>query len=140
MQIKETQYGVQDSSYTTAGKLEGIKVLVDSFYNYMDTLADAKKIRDMHPKDLELSKDKLTLFLCGWLGGPRMYQEKYGSISIPEIHKTLQVGEAERDAWLSCMKMAVDDQPYPESFKTYLLEQLFVPAERIRVVCELNNN
>jgi hemoglobin len=67
-----------------------------------------------------------------------MYQAKYGSISIPEIHKNLAVGASERDAWLSCMKLALDDQGYPESFKTYLLEQLFIPAERIRSVCAHN--
>jgi len=139
MNPKEKKYGIEDTSYLTAGKLEGIRALVDSFYNYMGTRPFAKDIRKMHPENLALSKDKLTLFLCGWLGGPKMYKEKYGSIHIPEAHKKLDIGIPERDAWLSCMKLAISDQDYPESFKTYLLEQLFVPAERIRVVCENNN-
>jgi hemoglobin len=138
MKNSEMQYGIQDASYLAAGQLEGITALVTAFYHYMDVLPQARAIRAMHPAALESSKDKLTLFLCGWLGGPRMYQAKYGSISIPEIHKNLAVGASERDAWLSCMKLALDDQGYPESFKTYLLEQLFIPAERIRSVCAHN--
>jgi len=52
------------------------------------------------------------------------------------IHQHLSVASAERDAWLLCMKKAADDQPYQLSFKKYLLEQLFVPAERVRQVSQ----
>ena len=34
-----------------------------------------------------------------------------------------------------CMQKAVDEQPYEESFKVYLIEQLRVPAERILSAC-----
>jgi len=127
-------YGTADGSYLAAGKLEGITKLVDSFYGYMDSLPAATKIRAMHPNDLTVSKDKLTCFLSGWLGGPRLFSQKYGSISIPMIHKHLIVASAERDAWLLCMREAANDQPFHNTFKRYLLEQLFVPAERVRQV------
>ena len=127
-------YGTDDASYQAAGQLEGITQLVDCFYDYMDELPEAKIIRDMHPKDLRVSKDKLTCFLSGWLGGPRLFRDKYGSISIPQVHKHLTVESKERDAWLLCMKKAAAKQPYKESFRKYLLEQLFVPAERVRQV------
>ena len=130
------EYGQENASYKAAGEIVGIVKLVDSFYDYMDRLPDAKIIRAMHPDDLTLSRDKLSCFLSGWLGGPRLYSEKYGSISIPMIHQHLSVASAERDAWLLCMKKAADDQPYQLSFKKYLLEQLFVPAERVRQVSQ----
>lgn len=128
------QYGTEDASYRAAGELKGITQLVDCFYDYMDKLPEATTIRKMHPKDLALSRDKLTCFLSGWLGGPRLFSEKYGSLSIPKVHQHLSVESNERDAWLLCMKRAAHDQPYEESFKKYLLEQLLVPAERIRQV------
>jgi len=132
------QYGTDDASYQAAGGLEGITKLVDCFYDYMDSLPEARVIRDMHPEDLTVSRDKLTCFLSGWLGGPRLFSEKYGAISIPKVHQHLSVASPERDAWLLCMKEAANDQPYEESFKKYLLEQLFVPAERIRQVSHKN--
>jgi hemoglobin len=140
MEAIELQYGVKDASYITAGKLEGITTLVNAFYSYMDTVPEAKHIREMHPEDIETSREKLRLFLCGWLGGPKLYQEKFGPISIPKVHLPFQIGATERDAWLSCMEMAIADQDYPESFKTYLLKQLFIPAERVREVSEKNHN
>ncbi len=135
-QSTQLKYGTADGSYIAAGQLEGIRKLVDRFYEYMDKLPEAKKIRAMHPQDLTVSRDKLTCFLSGWLGGPRLYSEKYGSISIPMVHKHLSIASPERDAWLLCMRDAANDQSYHNTFKRYLLEQLFVPAERVRQVCD----
>ena len=69
---------------------------------------------------------------CGWLGGPNRYAEKYGSISIPGVHKRFPIGVSELDAWLDCMRTAVAAQGYESRFAEYLLEQLAFPAERIR--------
>ncbi|MFV1873422.1 MAG: group II truncated hemoglobin [Oleiphilus sp.] len=138
MTTNEQRYGDGDSSYKAAGELAGLTQLVDSFYNFMENLPEARKIVAMHPADLSLSRQKLSYFLSGWLGGPRHYQEHFGSINIPGVHRHLPIGEKERDAWLLCMKKAIDCQPYETSFKTYLLTQLAVPAERIRHACELN--
>ncbi len=129
-------YGQGDGSYQAAGQLDGITQLVERFYFYMETLPQARGILAMHDSDLTESKKKLAYFLSGWLGGPRLYAENYGSIRIPMAHRHLNITEVERDAWLLCMKKALDEQPYPEAFKDYLLDQLFVPAERIRVACE----
>ena len=129
------EYGVGDSSYRAAGEIAGLTKLVDSFYDYMEELPEAKVIRAMHKDDLADSRKKLAYFLSGWLGGPRLYSEHFGSISIPMAHRHLSVGYAERDAWILCMEKAVEQQAYDASFKIYLIKQLKVPAERIRVAC-----
>ena len=125
-------YGVEDASYRAAGGEAGIRKLVDDFYDAMDRLPQAAKIRAMHPEDLTASRDKLARFLCGWLGGPKLYAEKYGPIRIPQAHSRFEIGSSERDAWLLCMEAALKKQPYATEFKKYLLEQLYVPAERSR--------
>jgi len=124
-------YGVGDASYQAAGGEPGIRRLVDSFYDEMETLPLATGIRAMHPRDLATARDKLARFLCGWLNGPNRYREKYGAISIPGAHAHLAIGTSERDAWLACMKNAIACQPYPDDFKHYLLRQLSVPANRV---------
>ena len=124
-------YGFSDNSFQAAGGIDGIRQLVDDFYGEMDTLPEAAIIRKMHKADLTESRDKLTLFLCGWMGGPVKYQDKYGSINIPRDHAHLPIGEAERDAWLLCMERAIAKQNYSTTFAVYLLAQLKIPAERI---------
>ena len=120
--------------YQEAGELAGITRLVDAFYINMDTLPEAETIRNMHPHDLAESRKKLTYFLCGWLGGPRLYSEHYGPISIPGVHKQFPIGYEERDAWIFCMQQAIAVQPYRDAFKEYLLAALRIPAERVRQV------
>lgn len=130
----QPRYGDGDASFQAAGGQAGIRKLVDDFYDVMDQHTDADRIRKMHPRDLEESRDKLALFLCGWLGGPRLFREKYGPISIPQAHSHLRIDAADRDSWLMCMEEALKRQPYAEDFKQYMLIQLAVPAERCRTV------
>src|SRR3546814_7977859 len=93
MQAQEQRYGVGANSYRAAGELAGLTRLVDDFYSNMDSFPEARVIRDMHPKDIDEIRRKLTYFLCGWLGGPRLYAEHYGGISIPGFHQPLPIGE-----------------------------------------------
>ena len=129
---KATRYGEGDATFQAAGGVEGIRRLVDCFYDQMEALPEAKTIRDMHPEDLTESRDKLARFLCGWTGGPKLYSEKYGSIRIPVAHRHLDIGTAERDAWLACMREALVEQDYPQALRDYLFKELTVPAERSR--------
>lgn len=124
------RFGDGDASFQGAGGVPGIERLVDDFYAIMDEAEFARDIRRMHPEDLAVSRDKLARFLCGWLGGPKRFREKYGSIQIPAVHAHLRIDEAERDAWLECMRLAIARQPYSPEFAAYLLRALRVPAER----------
>ena len=126
------EFGVGDASFQAAGGVAGIERLVDDFYAIMEEAPFASRIRHMHPQDLQVSRDKLARFLCGWLGGPRRFQERYGSIVIPSAHKHLPIGEDERDAWLLCMRLAVERQPWADDFKAYFLQQIAFPARLVR--------
>lgn len=134
MSLDEQEERIDLTPYQAAGELAGITKLVEEFYRNMDTLLEAKTIRNMHPPDLAESRQKLTYFLCGWLGGPRLFQEHYGPISIPGAHKRFSIGYEERDAWLLCMQRAIAVQPYSDQLKDYLLAALSIPAERVRQV------
>ncbi|MCJ8170601.1 group II truncated hemoglobin [Atopomonas sediminilitoris] len=135
MQITDQAgYGYRDTSFQAAGGEAGITQLVRDFYQIMD--AQAPKISQMHPADRDVTIDKLAKFLCGWLGGPRLFSEHYGPISIPQAHAHLSIGIAERDAWLACMQQAIAQQPYAADFADYLLAQLRIPAERVYQVSQ----
>ena len=129
-------YGKHDASYIAAGGEAGIRTLVDTFFDRMGSDLRFRPIFDMHPEDKEISRDKLARFLCGWLGGPKKFQEKYGPISIPRAHEHLPITRFEHDTWLVCMQESIEEQPFRPDFKHYLLEQLRVPAEGVRRRCE----
>lgn len=133
--LKPKSHGDGDASFQAAGGEAGIRQLVDNFFDRMGSDKRFITIYELHPEDKETSRDKLARFLCGWLGGPKLYHEKYGAIGIPRVHAHLPIGEAERDQWLTCMSESVAEQPFEQSFKTYLMEQLYVPAEAVRRRC-----
>jgi hemoglobin len=134
MSANEQEDSVRTTPYQAAGELAGITRLVDEFYLNMDMLPEAETIRNLHPEDLTESRKKLTYFLSGWLGGPKLFQQHYGPISIPGFHKQFPIGCKERDAWLLCMQRALAVQPFSDQLKDYLLAALSIPAERVRQV------
>lgn len=129
-------YGSGDASFLAAGGEAGIFKLVNDFFDRMGSDERFRTIWLMHPDDKEMSRDKLARFLCGWLGGPKLYNERYGAIGIPRVHAHLAIATPERDQWLTCMSESVAEQPFAPEFRIYLMEQLFIPAEAVRRRCE----
>lgn len=106
---------------------DGIRRLVDAFYDIMDTLPEASGVRAMHADDLAPIKEKLADYLIGWMGGPPLYAEKYGSVCMTEPHAPYHIGPEERDQWLLCMHRALERIGASEE----LVEMLRIPLFRI---------
>ena len=121
-------YGLGDASFQAAGGEAGIRAWVGDFYDIMAANPAYARLDALHTGDPDTAKDKLARFLCGWLGGPRRYREKYGPINIPAAHGHLAVTQREHDEWLACMDEALARQPFAEDFKRYVIAQLAVPA------------
>ena len=91
------------------GGAETIDRLVEAFYQRMDTLPEAKGIRAMHRPDLASTKAVLKLYLGEWTGGPKLYSAEKGHPQLRRRHLGVPIGESERDAWLLCMRGALDE-------------------------------
>lgn len=83
--------------------------LVEAFYRRMNTQPEATTIRAMHAVDLEPTKQVLKRYLCEWTGGPKLYSVEKGHPRLRQRHLHLSIGEGERDAWLLCMRGALDE-------------------------------
>jgi hemoglobin len=59
----------QKSPYELIGGAAKVSELVDRFYDLMDLEASFEELRSMHFMSLSSSREKLKLFLSGWLGG-----------------------------------------------------------------------
>ena len=97
------------SMYQRIGGQEIVDRLVESFYDRMDSLAEARIIRELHGPDLGPTKAVLKLYLGEWLGGPALYSAEKGHPRLRQRHLQVAIGAAERDAWLLCMKGAMDE-------------------------------
>ena len=134
------QYGTGDATYQATGGLEGITRLVNRFYDNMDALPEAKTLRAMHPKDLTGSRQKLVYFLSGWMGGPKLFAEHFGSISLPVAHRHFPIDQASMQSWLDCMALSLQQEHFPEPLRDYLMQKFATPAESIRLLSEYTRN
>lgn len=118
--------------YELMGKEEGIRKLVDHFYDEMSALPEARGVLEMHPKDLAGSRDKLFWFFVGWSGGPQLYVEKFGHPRLRARHMPFKIGKSERDQWLFCFQKALVKMNYPESVSKELFSSIIRVADHMR--------
>ena len=111
---------------------EGIEKLCNAFYDNMDTLPEAAGVRAMHAADLSVMKVKLAEYLTGWMGGPPVYSDKYGSVCMTTPHEPYHIGPQERDQWLLCMDKALEDINASDELAEMLKIPMFRVADAVR--------
>lgn len=114
------------------GGADAVRALVDRFYDLMDTAPEAAAIRALHARNLKVSREKLTMYLTGWTGGPPLYEQAYGHPRLRMRHLPFPIASRERDEWLWCMDRALDGQPMPDEVRAFLREKLHALADHMR--------
>jgi hemoglobin len=123
---------MQQTPYELLGGEEGLRTLADAFYDAMDQRTEAAEIRSMHQANLADIKEKLFEFLSGWMGGPRLYVEKYKTICLTDPHAPFKIGPEQRDEWLRCMDDALEAIGADDSVKEMLKKPMFMIADTVR--------
>jgi hemoglobin len=129
MTIEEPQ---DHSAFDLIGGEARLRELVDRFYNLMDLEPEFAGIRAMHPPAMDGSRDKLYWFLCGWMGGPDLYIERFGHPRLRARHLPYAIASNERDQWLRCMALAMQDVGIPEGLQERLMESFYKTADWMR--------
>lgn len=106
--------------------------LVEVFYARMDSLPEAATIRALHPADLGPVKEVLKRYLGEWLGGPPLYSAERGHPRLRQRHLGVPIGAAERDAWLLCMRGALDETVADAAAREAIYERMAGLADWMR--------
>ncbi len=109
-----------------------VRALVDRFYDLMDLEPGYAELRAVHGPTLDNARDKLFWFLCGWLGGPQHYVERFGHPRLRARHLPFAIGIRERDQWLACMRQAMQEQGVESALADRLAEAFFNTADWMR--------
>lgn len=118
--------------YELLGGEPGVRQLADEFYQVMSQRKEASGIRKMHSANLSPIKEKLFMFLSGWMGGPDLYLQKHGTICLSSPHAAYSIGRDERDQWLACMDEALLNIDASDELREMLKEPMFQLAEVMR--------
>ncbi len=124
--------------YERIGGEAKVRALVQRFYQLMDELPEAHRIRQMHHINLKSAEDKLFMFLSGWMGGPQLFVEKFGHPRLRMRHMPFAIGDAERDQWMLCMTQALQDVVEDEALRNELQEAFYKVADFMRNQSEIS--
>ena len=122
----------QTTAFELVGGEAAVRSLVDRFYDLMDLEPAYRELRALHPTTLEGSRDKLHWFLCGWLGGPQHYVERFGHPMLRARHLPFPIGIRERDQWMACMVQAMRDGGMDPDLAGRLEKAFFGTADWMR--------
>lgn len=111
---------VEVTPFEEIGGETGVRALVDRFYDLMDLEPRFAALRAMHPTPLDGSRDKLFWFLCGWLGGPSHYEQRFGHPRLRMRHFPYAIGVKERNDWMACMEQAMNEVDMPDALRQRL--------------------
>jgi hemoglobin len=120
------------SAFELVGGEASIHALVERFYDLMDLEPGYKELRAAHGTDLTTAREKLNWFLCGWMGGPQHYVERFGHPRLRARHMPFKIGILERDQWLACMDQAMGEVQVNEALRLRLKESFFQTADWMR--------
>jgi len=121
-----------ESPFERIGGQSTVDRIIDAFYDGMDVLPEARIIRALHPQDLSATRIVLKKYLAEWLGGPPAYTQERGHPRLRARHLPFSIGDEERDAWLLCMRRAMDATVADQEAREWILGKLSGVADWMR--------
>ncbi|MBA8825337.1 hemoglobin [Saccharopolyspora lacisalsi] len=112
--------------YEQVGGEPTFRFIVARFY---EEVAKDELLRPLYPEeDLSGAEERLRLFLMQYWGGPRTYSEERGHPRLRMRHAPFKIGLTERDAWLRCMRIAVDEAELAPEHRDQLWQYMEMAA------------
>jgi hemoglobin len=112
--------------YEEVGGEPTFRKIIGRFYELVE---QDEVLRPLYPEpDLSGAATRLRLFLEQYWGGPHTYSEQRGHPRLRMRHGPYRIGPDERDAWLRCMRIAVDEADLPPAHRVVLWDYLEMAA------------
>lgn len=116
----------QVTFYEAVGGEETFRKLIARFYA---EVAEDDVLRPLYPEpDLSGAEERLRMFLMQYWGGPGTYSEQRGHPRLRMRHAPYSIGPIERDAWLRCMRIAIDETGIEEPYRQRLWDYMEMAA------------
>ncbi|WP_433269574.1 globin [Actinosynnema sp. CS-041913] len=118
-----------ENFYEAVGGYETFRKIVARFY---EQVADDPVLRPLYPEeDLGPAEERFRLFLMQYWGGPHTYSDQRGHPRLRMRHAPFVIGPIERDAWLRCMRVAVDEADLTPAHRDQLWAYLEMAANSL---------
>ena len=100
-----------------------VHLLVNHFYDLIETLPQGRAIMEMHLKGHGLAhvRPEQFEFLCGFFGGRRYYHERHGHMNLREIHAHVDIRRQDAEDWLALMDRAMVETEVSEAERAQIM-------------------
>lgn len=110
--------------------------LAKRFYDHMDEhepdLVAVHRLDETGKKVAPIVRERFSLFLVEWLGGPSDYSTAHGHPRLRMRHGHVPIGVDLRDAWLRCMNAALEDPEINDDVRSFLRRRFSEVADFLR--------
>jgi hemoglobin len=89
-----------------------IFAMMRDFYRELE----GSPLRAMFPQDMQVASERSAAFFVGLLGGPPLYQQRYGPPMMRARHLPFLIDEAARQEWLACFDRVLAHAPERYAF------------------------
>ncbi|WP_059041128.1 globin domain-containing protein [Paenibacillus rubinfantis] len=113
------------SLYDNLGGEATIRRLVEAFYPRVQR---EPLLGPLFPEDITPVMEKQFMFLSQFFGGPSLYSDAVGHPMMRARHLPFPVTKERAEAWLGCMREALEEIGIEEPLREFVLERLSGPA------------
>jgi len=124
---------MSESLYERIGGAPALHRLVNLFYDIIENDPEGERLNLLHLRGHGVAHSRIEQFnfLSGFLGGPQLYIEKHGHSNVREMHRHVEMGPVEKDAWLSCMSRAIRDAGIAPEISAVLMKHFRAVADAL---------
>src|SRR6185369_10800022 len=97
--------------YAVMGE-EMVFAMIRDFYRELEK----SSISHLFPQDMLAAADKSAAFFVGLVGGPPLYQQRYGNPMMRARHLPFVITPKAREEWLACFERVLADAPQRYAF------------------------
>lgn len=111
--------------YDAIGGAPVLRRIVEAFYPKVQA---HPLLGPLFPEDIRPVMEKQFMFLSQFFGGPPLYSEAYGHPMMRARHLPFPITRERADAWLDCMRRALEEVGLAPELRAVMLERLSGPA------------
>ncbi|CAM4450788.1 globin domain-containing protein [Paenibacillus tarimensis] len=111
--------------FDAIGGEPAVRSIVEAFY---PKVQEHELLSPLFPEDITPVMEKQFLFLTQFFGGPQLYSDRYGHPMMRARHMPFPIDKQRAEAWLDCMRRALQETDIPPDLQIMLLERLSGPA------------
>lgn len=102
--------------------------LIDVFY---DNVSQHPELKPIFPEELSETVRKQKQFMAQYLGGPSLYTEEHGHPMLRARHLPFEITPSRAEAWLSCMRQAMDTVGLAGDIREFYYHRLYLTAQHM---------